>query len=118
MVESKLAEARALFDKAAAAASIEDQAMMNYLAGIMQLFEQVVAKVQWHLEQTNDHQMCWENDEELWKFVLGIAVSHPEPPAWPEFMTECARYRASRERDVVANIGKGASNEANRGGRR
>lgn len=45
------------------------------------------------------HEMCWENDEELWA-VLGdnVEIDHT-PPEWCEFMTKCAEYRKSRDRN-------------------
>jgi hypothetical protein len=43
------------------------------------------------------HDMCWENDEELWE-VLGDDVREDHtPPPWCEFMQRCAAYRASRD---------------------
>lgn len=49
-----------------------------------------------HHADTTEHQMCWENDQELWRAV-GIESDRPEPPEWCEFITRCAEYRASRE---------------------
>ncbi len=50
-----------------------------------------------HREQTG-HNMCWENDEELWS-TLGdsIKIDHTPPP-WEEFMHRCAAYRASKDK--------------------
>jgi hypothetical protein len=43
------------------------------------------------------HDLCWENDEELWRVLGdGARVRHHVPP-WDEFMTKCAQYRKSRE---------------------
>lgn len=49
-----------------------------------------------HHKKTRDHEMCWENDVELWE-AAGLDAVRPEPPPWEEFMVRCARYRASRE---------------------
>lgn len=59
---------------------------------------QLERAIQKHHEQTTGHQMCWENDVELWRAV-GIVAEHPEPPPWCEFMQRCAEYRASKEGD-------------------
>lgn len=49
-----------------------------------------------HREQTG-HNMCWENDEELWAVLKdGVKIDHTAPP-WQEFMTKCAAYRASKD---------------------
>jgi len=49
-----------------------------------------------HREQTGNN-MCWENDEELWKVLDdGVKLDHTPPP-WPEFISKCAQYRASRK---------------------
>ena len=43
------------------------------------------------------HNLCWENDEELWSVLPdGKAFDHTPPP-WEEFMKRCAAYRASRQ---------------------
>lgn len=50
-----------------------------------------------HREQTG-HNMCWENDEELWSVLKdGVVIDHT-PPNWCEFMTKCAQYRASKDK--------------------
>lgn len=42
------------------------------------------------------HEMCHENDEELWRALNdGVIVDHT-PPSWCEFMTRCALYRQSK----------------------
>lgn len=49
-----------------------------------------------HRDQTG-HNLCWENDEELWSVLAdGVKIDHTPPP-WGEFMTKCAAYRESRE---------------------
>ncbi|MDB5038481.1 MAG: hypothetical protein JWQ35_2009 [Bacteriovoracaceae bacterium] len=49
-----------------------------------------------HRLQTG-HQMCWENDEELWSALNdGVQIDHTPPP-WDEFMTRCAAYRKSKD---------------------
>ena len=50
-----------------------------------------------HREQTG-HEMCWENDEELWTVLNdGVKIDHT-PPSWCEFITKCAEYRKSKEK--------------------
>ena len=49
-----------------------------------------------HREQTG-HNMCWENDQELWSVLNdGVKTDHT-PPKWDEFMIKCVEYRKSRE---------------------
>lgn len=56
-----------------------------------------------HREQTGNN-MCWENDEELWAVLEdGVKIDHTAPP-WPEFMTKCAAYRASKDNPRCANV--------------
>lgn len=43
------------------------------------------------------HDLCWENDEELWSVLRDRARVRHEVPPWDEFMTRCAAYRKSRE---------------------
>jgi len=51
-----------------------------------------------HRAQTGQD-LCWENDEALWKVLDdGVVIDHTPPP-WPEFMAGCVAYRASRERN-------------------
>lgn len=59
---------------------------------------ELAAAIGEHHRKTINHQMCWENDEELWQ-ALGIESKFPADtvPNWCEFMTKCAEYRASRE---------------------
>jgi hypothetical protein len=48
--------------------------------------------------ETTGHNMCWENDEELWTVLKdGIKLDHT-PPNWCEFMQNCAAYRASKDK--------------------
>lgn len=50
-----------------------------------------------HRAQTG-HDMCWENDEELWQALGdGVDIDHTPPP-WCEFMHRCAAYRASKDK--------------------
>ena len=50
-----------------------------------------------HREQTG-HNMCWENDEELWATLEdGIKIDHTTPD-WCEFMNRCVEYRASKDK--------------------
>lgn len=59
-----------------------------------ELYQNAIKK---HREQTG-HNMCWENDEELWSVLKdGIVIDHT-PPNWCEFMTKCAQYRASKDK--------------------
>jgi hypothetical protein len=45
------------------------------------------------------HEMCWENDEELWLILKdNICIDH-KPPEWCEFMKKCAEYRASKDKN-------------------
>ncbi len=54
------------------------------------------AAIEKHRSATG-HDLCWENDIELWGVLKdGVALDHTPPP-WPEFMTKCALYRASRD---------------------
>ena len=49
-----------------------------------------------HREQTG-HQMCHENDEDLWKALDDdIKICHAVP-SWPEFMQKCVEYRKSKD---------------------
>lgn len=55
------------------------------------------AAIRKHREATG-HEMCWENDEELWSTLGdGVVIDHTPPP-WCEFMQRCAEYRASKDR--------------------
>ena len=59
--------------------------------------EELEIAIRKHREQTS-HNMCWENDEELWAVLNdGIKIDHT-PPSWCEFMTKCAEYRASKDK--------------------
>lgn len=49
-----------------------------------------------HRKQTG-HNMCWENDEELWSVLKDGKKFNHKPPPWDEFITRCAAYRKSRE---------------------
>ena len=55
------------------------------------------AAIKKHRRQTG-HNLCWENDEELWR-ALGdkVKLDHTPPP-WEEFIQRCAAYRQSRQR--------------------
>jgi len=65
-----------------------------WMIGRIKELENAIKK---HREQTG-HEMCWENDEELWQVLEdGIKLDHT-PPEWCEFMQKCAEYRKSRER--------------------
>ena len=50
-----------------------------------------------HREQTG-HNMCWENDEELWLVLKDKVKSDHTPPDWDKFMNKCVEYRKSREK--------------------
>lgn len=41
------------------------------------------------------HQLCWLQDRELWATLGEPIPEDRDIPPWPEFMTECAKYRAS-----------------------
>jgi hypothetical protein len=43
------------------------------------------------------HDMCWENDVELWSVLKDNVKMDHTPPPWPEFMKRCAAYRASKD---------------------
>lgn len=44
------------------------------------------------------HNMCHENDEELWLVLKdNVKIDHTPPP-WCEFMQKCAEYRASKDK--------------------
>lgn len=47
------------------------------------------------------HEMCFENDEELWSAVPDLPKLDHFPPAWCEFMQKCAQYRASKDADKI-----------------
>ena len=50
-----------------------------------------------HRAQTG-HNMCWENDIELWSVLEdGVKIDHTPPP-WCEFMQKCAEYRKSKDK--------------------
>jgi len=72
--------------------SYQDQ--MRELEDRIRTLEMAITR---HHQKTKGHNMCWENDVELWKAV-GIKADHPDPPDWCEFMTKCAEYRKSREK--------------------
>jgi hypothetical protein len=55
------------------------------------------AAIRKHRKQTM-HEMCWENDEELWTTIEDTEQIDHTPPPWCEFMQKCAAYRASKER--------------------
>jgi hypothetical protein len=58
---------------------------------------ELTAAIYKHREQTG-HNMCWENDEELWAVLNdGVKIDHTAPN-WCEFMTKCAEYRASNDK--------------------
>ena len=59
--------------------------------------EELRSAIKDHREKTG-HEMCWENDEELWQ-VLGdnIEIDHT-PPNWCEFMERCVAYRKSKDK--------------------
>lgn len=45
------------------------------------------------------HNMCWENDEELWVVLKdNIEINH-KPPGWCKFITNCIKYRASKDKN-------------------
>lgn len=60
------------------------------------LAEKLTKAIEKHRTATG-HEMCWENDVELWKSLNdGVELDHT-PPSWCEFMTKCAAYRASKD---------------------
>jgi hypothetical protein len=70
---------------------------MDETARLKARVRELEAAIKKHRRQTG-HNMCWENDEELWR-VLGDKkkVDHTPPP-WEEFMRRCAAYRASKDK--------------------
>ena len=44
------------------------------------------------------HELCWENDDELWSALGDGVTADRRVPPWPEFMTRCAAYRAMLDR--------------------
>jgi len=49
-----------------------------------------------HRDQTG-HNMCWENDQELWAVLNDDVEIDHTPPAWDEFMLKCVEYRKSKD---------------------
>lgn len=67
--------------------------MSTDLQARVTLLEEAIRK---HRAATG-HEMCHENDEELWAVLGdGVSVDHTPPP-WCEFMQRCAAYRASKD---------------------
>jgi len=65
--------------------------------------QQLEDAIRKHREQTGNN-MCWENDEELWAILGdGVKIDHTVP-SWPEFMTKCAAYRASKDNPRRCNV--------------
>lgn len=53
------------------------------------------AAIENHRSKTK-HEMCWENDEELWAVLDdGVKIDHTPPPK-DEFLRRCAEYCSSR----------------------
>ncbi len=68
-------------------------AFKELASGVEQKFRKAIEH---HREQTG-HNMCWENDNELWAVLDdGVKVDHTAP-SWPDFMTRCVMYRASKD---------------------
>jgi len=75
-------------------AIMTDKDRIKALKKRVRVLEKAIKK---HREQTG-HNMCWENDEELWAILGdGVRLDHTPPP-WGEFMTRCAAYRQSKDR--------------------
>lgn len=56
----------------------------------------LVTAIEGHRSKTG-HEMCHENDEELWRVLNDkVRIDHTPPP-WCEFMQKCALYRASKD---------------------
>lgn len=56
-----------------------------------------------HREQTG-HNMCWENDEELWSVLNdGVNINHTRPPR-EEFLLKCKEYCDSRQAERSGNV--------------
>lgn len=60
------------------------------------------AAIKKHRRRTG-HNMCWENDEELWSVLKDGKKFDHTPPPWPEFMRRCALYRASKDKKTIAS---------------
>lgn len=45
------------------------------------------------------HDLCWENDIELWSVLDGECVPRKEVPSWCDFIQNCAKYRASLDQE-------------------
>lgn len=65
------------------------------LARMQMRIEELETAIRRHRDATG-HQMCWENDHELWA-VLGGDPPDRVPPPLPEFMQCCAAYWQSRQ---------------------
>lgn len=71
------------------------QNQIRALKGRIRTLESAIRK---HRRQTG-HDLCWENDEELWSVLPDSKAYDHTPPPWEEFIQRCAAYRKSRERD-------------------
>lgn len=80
-------------------AAMEDVGLntVDKVANLHTRINELETAIKKHREQTG-HNMCWENDEELWSVLNdGVKIDHT-PPNWCEFMTKCAEYRASKDK--------------------
>lgn len=59
--------------------------------------KELEAAIRKHRRQTG-HNLCWENDEELWRVLRDGKTYDHTPPPWEEFMKRCTAYRASRDK--------------------
>lgn len=65
--------------------------------------QELEAAIRKHRQATS-HDMCWENDVELWGVLKDSPKMDHTPPPWCEFMQRCAAYRASKDVCGTATI--------------
>ena len=69
----------------------------NELRWLIGEYRKLLVAIEKHRSATG-HEMCHENDEELWAILSdGVTLDHAPPP-WCEFMSRCALYRASKDK--------------------
>jgi hypothetical protein len=69
---------------------------LSYIPDLVDEILRLRNAIRHHREQTG-HQMCWENDEELWKVLDDQTKITHAVPSWPEFMQKCVEYRKSKD---------------------
>lgn len=78
--------------------AVKSVVVANELRWLIGEYRRLVEGIEKHRSATG-HEMCHENDEELWALLAdGVTIDHTPPP-WCEFMHKCALYRASKDVD-------------------